>query len=270
MSEKKNIMQRLHDTNILGRMQHHVNNHEFSYNIAGDDLIYFHSQLIVDDNWLHTKLSQGRLCNIWFKKYFTVHRVVPKKCFKHCYKAVACNRGFDEERQCYKQLSFDEVMQIRDLQLKLGLPSKCGMDDREYTPNVWGSYWYCDSLEEAENMFPTLREGLDKINPEISLSIKRSCTEMELWLGPTDTWDDIEPDWLEKEAILDRWLAQINPLFREEQHEMIEYNVREKLMYWAHKHGDLSYKQYIQGCNLIQVFPDVREMEIVPSVTYNR
>jgi hypothetical protein len=262
-------MKRINDTDVLGRLQPHVDSQELSYDFMTDDTIRFNQRIYVTDNWLHIRYDKNRLCSNWWNKYFGVFRCVPKKCLYHCYKVSACHRGFDEERQQYRQLSMSEVMDIHELQGKLGLTSKCGMDNRDYTPTIWGSYWYCDSLEAAEELYPVIREGVDEINPEIVVDIKRGCTEFELYLGPSNTWDGMDEQWEEVENVLDKWISTMPAFDVERQHELIQQSIKIRFLHWAYMHGDMTYKEFVDGDDLTHKFKEFKEVPLRPSVTYN-
>jgi hypothetical protein len=262
-------MKRINDTDLLGRLQPHVDNREFDYDFMTDDTIRFQTQIYVTDNWLHVRYDKNRLCQNWWSKYFGVFRCIPQKCRNHCFKAVAAHRGFDEERQYYKQLSLSEVMDIHELQCQIGMIAKCGMDERDYTPTIWGAYWYCDSLEQAEDLYPVLREGLDEINPEIVLDIKRGCTEFELYHGPSNTWEEKAEKYAETEAALDKWVSTMPNFDVERQHELIQQTIKIRFLHWAYMHGDMTYKEFIEGEDLIYKFKDYTEVPLRPSVKYN-
>lgn len=269
MERKPGLMQRLNDCDIVGRLQPHVDAHEFSYNFMGPDALRFHTQAYTTDTWLHTMFDKSKSCHIWWTKYFGVFRCVPEKCLRHCYKLCACDRGFDDDRKQVKQLSLSEVMDIHEFQQRLNLTSKTGMDQRDYTTTTWGSYWYLSSLKEAHNLYPAVRAGLDEINPDIVLNVKRACTEFELYLGPSNEWDDKDFAWEETEKVLDKWVFPEPTSDDEGQHELIQQAIKLKMLHWAHMYGDMTYKEFIDGDNLEHGFKEVKRVPIVPSVTYN-
>lgn len=263
------IMERLDKTDIIGRLQPHLDAGEFSYDFLTDDTIRFNTQIYTTDNWLHSRYDKNRLCHNWWSKYFGVFRVVPKKCLNHCYKIMASHRGFDVERKQYRQLNMSEVMDIYEFQAKMGITAKCGMDNRDYTPTIWGAFWYNDSLASAEELYPVIREGMDKINPDIQVDIKRGCTEMELYLGPSNEWEGREVEWEEIEEALDKWVSVLPNHDVERQHELIQQSIKIRFLHWAYMHGDMTYKEFIDGDDLIHRFKAFHEVRLKPSVTYN-
>jgi len=257
--------ERLYDTDLVGKLQPYVNSRQIGYEFVGDDWLRMHETKETNTPWLVHKRCKGQLCHIFHTTYLGVFGVIPQYCFKHCWKIAACNKGMTKDT--IRQLTMKEIMEIEEAQQYLDMPSKCGMDRRDYTPNTWGSFWYFNSLDEARRNFNKIRGTLDLIDPDIDLIIKRSCTEFELYLGPSDTWDDLELDWMERESVLDGWILREDrePTY---QHELIKRNVRNRMLQWAHKHGDFTYKQFNRGDDLIFSFPAEKRVPIIPSVTY--
>jgi hypothetical protein len=54
-----------------------------------------------------------------------------------------------------------------------------------------------------------------------------------------------------------------------EQNELIQQAVRIRMMYWAHKHGDMTYKKWNRGNDLIHRRQIWTEEPIISPVTYN-
>lgn len=259
------FMERLYDTDVVGKLQPFVNRHEIGYDFIGDEWLQMHETKETNTPWLVHKRSKGQLCHIFHTTYFGIFGCVPELCFKHCWKLAACNKGVKDDQ--VQQLCMRDVLDIEELQQELDLPSKCGMDRRDYTQNIWGSFWYTSSLDEAKEKYPIIRDGLDKIDPNINLVIKRSCTEFELAIGPSDTWDDMERPWSEKEDVLNDWILRQDSQ-PEHQHELIKRNVKIKMLQWAYKHGDNTYRLFNEGNDLVMRFPKEDNKSIVPSITY--
>lgn len=259
-------MERLLDTDLVGKLQPYVDNQQINYNFMGDEWIRFATGSQTRTPWLIHKGVVGHQCHIFHSVYHGMFGCIPKTCFKHCWKMTACNKGIKDD--VVQQLTMKEVMEIEELQKYLDLPSKCGMDRRVYTPNIWGAYWYFPNLEMAQNHYNQIRGCMNLINPDIDVNIKRSCTEFELALGPSDKWDELEIDWMEKEGVLDEWVYRIDqePV---KQHTLIKRAVRNKMLYWAHQHGDMTYKLFNQGNDLVYKFPTEKNVPIQPSKTYN-
>jgi hypothetical protein len=225
--------------------------------------------MFTENTYLHTQFDLDRMCQIWWGKYFGVFRCVAKKCLNHCYKIVVAHRGFDEERKQYRQLNVREVMEIHDLQVRLGFTAKVGMDSRDYTPTIWGAYWYFNDKRSAWANYKDIKEAVQKINPEIQVNVKRSCTEFELYLGPSHEWDGRDFGWEETEKALDEWVSTIPNFSTTKQFYLIQQSVKIRFLHWAYMHGDMTYKEFIDGDDLVYEFEGFDKRKIKPSVTYN-
>jgi hypothetical protein len=69
---------------------------------------------------------------------------------------------------------------------------KCGIETREYVPRNYGGYFYTNSLEQGRERWRQVRNAMDKINPQIPVTLKRYCTEFEIKLGPSDQYKQPE------------------------------------------------------------------------------
>ena len=184
----------------------------------------------------------------------------------HCWKITANSKG--KADGVYRQLTFKEVMKIEKLQLWMDTASKCGMDVRDYTPYIWGAYWYFSSKEEAQRSYNKIKGYLNLINDEIEVLVKRSCTEFEMKLGPSSEWDNLDIVWKEKESVLDEWVYRVEQQ-PPPQHKLIKKNVRNRMMHWAHKHGDMTYKEFNRGNDLLHTVRKNVDQPMCPAVTYN-
>lgn len=212
-----------------------------SYRFISDDQVQVIIALDDDSPWLIAHNRKERKCLMWHNVYFGIYGVVPTPCLKHCWK-VCITRMWDDNG-FETQLDFAHVMTIADFQVEFDWPSKVGMDRRDWTPNIWGAYWYCDSLDQARNIKNIVEQAL---GTDFVVEIKRGCTEMELVLGDSREWDVCDPRCqaqqdMEKE--LDAFIFnEIGPM---DQQTMIKKNVILRFMYWAHKHGDFTYREFM-------------------------
>jgi hypothetical protein len=259
-------MERLLDTDLVGRLQPYVDNQQLNYSFMGDEWISFSAASTTKTPWLFAKGIKGHLCHLMHGVYYGVFGCVPNGCFKHCWKITACNKGIKDD--VVRQLTMKDIMQIEQLQLDMDVPSKCGMDRRTYSPNLWGAYWYYTSLGEAKRYYNQVKGYLNLIDPDINVTIKRSCTEFELALGPTTEWDSLDIDWVEKEAVLDEWVFRLDQ-DPPPQQPLIKQNVKNRMLYWAHQHGDMTYKLFNRGNDLVYSFPSEKRVPILASETYN-
>ena len=135
----------------------------------------------------------------------------------------------------------------------MDVPSKCGIEMRDYTPKHYGGYFYTHSLEEGRERYEQVRKGVDEAidgGKDLSVILKRGCTEYEMIKGPSVYWHNTaeESKMLELiDAFVD--LSRSN----NRQSEMVKNSVRLKWALWAHSNGDFTYKELNNGKAL---FPD--------------
>lgn len=212
-----------------------------SYRFVSDEQVQVLIALDDDSPWLLNHSRKERKCLVWHNVYFGIYGVVPTPCLKHCWKVVITRMWNDDGEE--SQLDFSAVMKIAEFQENFEWPSKVGMDRRAWTPNLWGAYWYCDTLEQAREIRKVLETDLSS---DFIVEIKRGCTEMELMLGDSGEWDVCDPrceGQKQLEISLDAFIYnEIGPL---EQPVMVKRDVILRMMYWAHKHGDMTYLMHM-------------------------
>ena len=264
---KDNLTKKLLDTDLVGRLQPFVDRNEFGYTFMGNETIMFPQQTDAKSPWLYVKNRKGNKCSLWHTVYFGIHKIIPQHCFKHCWKVVASHKGWDGD--VLRQLTMSDLMYIYEIQKEYDWPSKCGMDTRDYTPTIWGAYWYCDSLTQARAVKFDVEPKIKEIDERIQVIVKRSCTEFELYLGESNKWDELDITWKDDESVLENWIYQQEDFFGEQaDNELLVRNVKNRFLYWAHKHGDMTYREFTDQSPLIYRFPETKDVEIVPSITY--
>lgn len=134
--------------------------------------------------WIMGKTPMDRVCAVWLEFYFKYYKVFPKEC-RGCWKVVARTR------------KVRDVLRIMKLQKKQDIPGKCGMENRSYTPGaVFGAYWYLP-LGIGEGEAVALKREIERdlareVGFGIPVIVKRSCTEMEAYFGPSTEWKNLD------------------------------------------------------------------------------
>lgn len=187
--------------------------------------------------WCHAKGTPQKNCNLDHHLIFNMWGIIPPRC-QECWKVVVGPR------------SFKELMQLEQLENELNVPSKCGIELRDYTPRDYGGYFYNGSLDEGRECYKMVREAIDDVigmdedgNP-VSVILKRACTEFEMLNGPSVFWDSTQEDldFIELvEALVD--VPRGNTL----QDEMQKRHVRTRWFIWAHMNGDMTYTDWNNG-----------------------
>ncbi len=155
--------------------------------------------------WFMTNLCFQRDCSRGML-YFNFYGIICKEC-RLCWKV------------CCKMTTLRQLMKMKDLQLEMGLPSKCGFETVEdrwasRKGGLYSGFWYVPlmetknlSLKEALKLKDLITEKLEEIfGKAVVPKVKRGCTEMERSFGDSKKWEELakQNDWEGKEKILDR------------------------------------------------------------------
>ena len=218
------------EIDVIRPVKHLVDNG--SLKLGKDNTIIVTKEIGVQCPWKFQNMLQDRKCNLWHDIYFNKYGHQAKGCF-NCWKIVV------------KPKSLKELMQMVSLQKKLDLPSKCGIDKRNYTDCLYSGYWYCPlegGLDEARKLYKTVKKEVRKKVHDMSIILKRGCTEMELRKGPSDSWE-----WTERDEMLE---ALLDSVYREETRAGIEQipilgvHIFTEWVRWAFMHGDETWKEF--------------------------
>ena len=134
--------------------------------------------------------ARKKFCWFWNQVCCGVFSIIPTNCRFNCWKTVLKPNNVKELFECY------------DILKRLDLPSKIGMDLRDYTYGAWAGFIYADTLEEGRSYYKQVREALPK---KVSVILKRGCTEMER-LKPSKEWDNMaKVDFEMEQKLLDRF-----------------------------------------------------------------
>ena len=122
--------------------------------------------------------ARKKFCWFWNNVCTGHFKIIPTHCRFNCWKTVIKPNNVKELFECY------------DILKRLDLPSKIGMDLREYTYGAWAGFVYADSLNEGREYYKLVRGVIPK---NVSVILKRGCTEMEQ-LQSSDKWDSVGQD----------------------------------------------------------------------------
>lgn len=133
-----------------------------------------------DHPFLHTVMDEERECFRWWHVYLQNYQLVSRHCYG-CWKVVAIPR------------TLKELLEIKELQKRLGIPAKCGVERRASVPRNYGAYWYCplkEGLGQARVVFKRIERAIhEEVASDIKVFLKRACTEMEDLKGDSDKWE---------------------------------------------------------------------------------
>lgn len=127
-----------------------------------------------------------KYCWFWNRVCTGQFKLIPTHCRFSCWKTVVKPNNIKELFECY------------DIFRQMNLPSKIGMDVRDYTYGAWAGFIYADSLEEGRKYQSIARKEIPNHIPVI---LKRGCTEMEQ-IQDSDKWNTMVESDLEFEKRL--------------------------------------------------------------------
>jgi len=148
-----------------------------------------------NDNWIY--VSHGPALGCRFSMDLMFHHAyaesaVPSGC-SACYKVKVVTR------------TLRQLVAAWEIAKRVNCSSKWGTDlSNAYSQNVYAGYFYVSGLDAARALFKVVRQAFDKdpkLGPDITLTIKRGCSEYEALLGPSDRYE-FTPEMAELEAHL--------------------------------------------------------------------
>ena len=202
--------------------------------IVCDTFMAFHTP------WHHVHHADGLDCHTWHKIMFDVafgklgRKYAPSKCHS-CWKVVIRTK------------TLKQLFALLHLQMRMGLPSKCGIEVRETVNGLYGGYFYNKSLEEGVWCYAQVRKEIDAdpvLGPETAVILKRACTEFELLCGPSDEWV-ANQEQMALEALIDKWFVRDINQRTQPPHAIA--TVHRRWIEWAYANGDQTYLEYTNG-----------------------
>lgn len=202
--------------------------------------------------WIFTKKAPDRNCFLWEKIYFMLFKMIPRECF-NCYKIVT------------KPKNVKQLFKLADLQEKLGLPAKCGIDTRGYNRygGIYSGFWYAPlpgGLEGAKDLFTKIsRDIISEVGFGLKTFLKRGCTEFENTFGASDKWQS-HPMWEGMQNELDSLFDIKDPEVL--QPELYKRHIKITWLGAAFERGDELVKEFVDKYpESFGVSPAVKYME---------
>jgi len=195
-----------------------------------------------DTPWHHVVHDAFFDCQRWHKILFDLFSVtmppgsgfVPSSC-QQCWKVVV------------RPKTLLGLFSLLDLQKFLALPSKCGIETRNYVNGLYGGYFYNHSLEFGLENYKLVREKVNEtphLGEDTSVVLKRACTEFEMRLGDSSEWK-VTPKQLQIETTVNKWFVRNNVVREQPAHAIA--NVHRKWIEYAYSNGDETYKHFTGG-----------------------
>jgi len=181
----------------------------------GDGKIYADTFMAFDTPWHHVYHADGLDCHTWHKILFDTifqrfgKKYAPSKCHG-CWKVVV------------RPQNLKQLFALLNLQLRMGRPSKCGIEVRPTVNGLYGGYFYNHGIEAGLECYEAVRAEIDTdplLGPDTPVILKRACTEFELYCGPSDEWV-VNPEHAQIEQLVNKWF--VRDIVQRSQPEMIE------------------------------------------------
>lgn len=199
--------------------------------------------------WVHQKHIVELDCRLWHKIMFDIvnprlapeARFVPSGC-QSCWKVVV------------RPKTVVQLFLLHELQSKMDIPSKCGIERRSTVEGLYGGYFYNLSHEAGEECYIKVREAVDGypgLGPDVKILLKRACTEYEAAFPCSSTWE-IKPHQMEFEkAIQDSLLVKDEDKEVEKgQPAIVKRKVFREWVEFAYENGDMTARQLNGGAPL--------------------
>ncbi|MFV3130377.1 hypothetical protein [Niveispirillum sp. KHB5.9] len=191
-------------------------------------------------DWVREHRDASRHCRFYMGVMFNHvygKRQVPAGCAT-CFKVKVVPRNLRE------------LVALRDVGHDLPYTYKCGLDaGTAHTSGLYGGYFYVHGLDAARDAHRVVREAVDGhsgLGTDVTVFIKRGCTEYEIHCGPSDRFT-FQPEQAELEA------AVFVHIRLEPSKPYSRIRVQQTLAHWireAYRLGDDSYLDFTGGRRL--------------------
>jgi len=183
--------------------------------------------------WIFAAQDETRKCGLWHGVFFNVFGWLPSACLE-CWKVVV------------RPQTLQDLFNLHELQMQMGLSSKCGIERRQSVCGLYGGYFYTDSLEQGKHIYKEVEKRVkEKLEQDAPIILKRGCTEFEHKFGDSYYWENhVSSGQIELERRLDRFI--------ETQEKIAQPSVVKEAIYkdwieFAHSSGDPTYKNFTDG-----------------------
>jgi hypothetical protein len=207
--------------------------------------------------WYFIKRGMFRDCLLWHQIYFEYFNFVPTGC-QNCWKCMIVTHT-DPSKQTVLDL-----FKLRDMLVSLNMPSKCGMDIRDFTPHRYAGFVYAESFRQGLQYYQLIKAALaDNKLRNAKVVLKRGCTEMELRFPDSSKWEHTQYtfDLQQKlDALIGATETPEGP-----QDDLTVQTVFRKWILRAHGIGDPTWRDAL----MYEGYEDPGERLFIPPVTYH-
>lgn len=214
---------------LIDKLKGHLGTY---YKLCEDGIIRpLESTATIDAPWIYVRPKPELDCHMWHKILFDAIGQFPPGC-EDCWKVVVRPRDFKELMMLFElQENYTERY------------CKCGHEERPYVFGQWGGYFYCTGKEEGLEVYKEVRAMVDKfISPDISVTLKRYCSEYEIKYGATNEYreardsDKAKAEAKTWERIIYKFID--HPKNKNKQFDIVKANTVSRWMKKAYDLGD--------------------------------
>ena len=200
-----------------------------------DHKIGMNTGLMWETPWVHAGPDSptDRNCVLFHGLILRYLNFIPAKC-QNCWKVVA------------RPNTVSQLFKISDLQQRSNRDSKAGIEIRSTVGGNYGAYWYNNSIEEGEECRKHVRMLCDEfVGKDVSVFLKRGCTEFEHKFGASNDWKVTEGSREAERMITD--LVVIDGYADRSQPDYLVEDIKLKWIEFAHERGDTTYLEFTGG-----------------------
>jgi len=218
--------------------------------------------------WLQSKGSPGLNCLLWHTILFD--RVVPYLPAHKKFVPIGCQSCW---KVVVKPRTLQQLFNLHEMQKKLDLPSKAGIELRKSVPGLYGGYFYNRSLEQGLACYDIVKSALlenrvlaplvdevDEYGKTTRIILKRGCTELEHLLGDSSKWQ-ITPEQEFIENLVKTYIVDENATIQQPEHFV--WNIKRRWIEFAWEHGDPTYMLYTGGKPLYPPYVTYHQPELL-------
>lgn len=155
--------ERLQGVDVVARVERFIDQGVFEVDDESH-LIPTGKAYFADHAWVHSRIDDERRCAKWMDIYWKKYNLISSGCFA-CWKVVATPE------------TLKQLFTIHDLQVKMDLPSKCGMERRTNTQGLYHAFWYSplsDGLDGGRILYKKIKTKLKQHGINIPIILKRA------------------------------------------------------------------------------------------------
>ena len=205
-------------------------------------------QSITPKPWVYAGIDRLRECSLWKDFIFEHFKIIHPGCFscwKICFRPATLEKLFATMRLQHSMK--EQTIPGTDREYH----SKCGIERRSYVGAMggYGAFWYAPldlGLDVAREVHKNVEKRVHaEVDANVSVILKRGCTEFEMMYSPSDKWEEMAENGNWETKI--RMVESITPDYKRPMIEDYSMSVIHSQKMWiehAARHGDMTYMKY--------------------------